>query len=58
MDNPRKKKEDSKRVSSKQPHEQAYQKKKEARKDKSNSSTYEGRIGMEPNSRSARSNNR
>ena len=35
MDNPRKKKEDAKRVS-KQTHEQGYQKKKTAKKDSSN----------------------
>lgn len=54
MDNPRKKKEDGKRVS-KQTHEQSYQKKKTAKKDSSNN---EDRMRMTTGSGPERSSSR
>ena len=59
MDNPRKKKEDAKRVS-KQTHEQGYQKKKTAKKDSSNNEDRmrEDRMRMGPGSGAERSGGR
>lgn len=54
MDNPRKKKEDAKRVS-KQTHEQGYQKRKTAKKDSSNNDDrMRMTTGSEPERRSSR----
>lgn len=59
MDNPRKKKEDAKRVS-KQTHEQGYQKKKTAKKDSSNNEDRmrEDRMRMGPGSGAEQSGGR